>query len=168
MGLSLATVLVAGRAAAMQGPVHAAPKFRSYDGPPITQLQVHKGKRKLYLISGEKVVKTYRVALGSNPEGAKQWEGDGRTPEGIYVIDALNPNSIYHLSLRISYPNADDAASARSLRRSPGGEIFIHGRAGLDAGRGRDWTAGCIAVSDDEIEEIYAMVRPGTVIFLFA
>lgn len=142
-------------------------KFRGYSGPPITQIQVFKRKRKMYLISDKKVVKTYKIALGGNPVGKKQFEGDGKTPEGLYFIDRQNPNSAYHLSLGISYPNATDRAFAEAQGRKPGGDIFIHGRAGKDRGRGRDWTAGCIAVKDTEIEEIYPMIAIGTPIFIF-
>ncbi|SIS67095.1 L,D-transpeptidase family protein [Phaeovulum vinaykumarii] len=142
-------------------------RFLRYDGPPITQVQVFKGKRRMYLFSGDKLVKSYKIALGGNPVGPKRFEGDGRTPEGVYVIDRLNPSSAYHLSLGISYPNAEDRAHAAAQGRRPGGDIFIHGRAGKNRGRGRDWTAGCIAVKDHEIEEIFSMVRVGTPIFLF-
>jgi murein L,D-transpeptidase YafK len=162
IGLSLASLFAANSARA------GTDKFRSYAGPPITQVQVHKARRKLFLISDQSVVKTYRVALGYNPVGPKKWEGDGRTPEGTYLIDWQNPNSAYHLSLRISYPNAQDLAEAAAMGRRPGGEIYIHGYGGRRINRHVDWTAGCIAVKDSEIEEIYAMVRPGTPIFLFA
>jgi murein L,D-transpeptidase YafK len=143
------------------------PRIMRYDGPPITQLQIFKAKRKLYLISGTTVIKTYDISLGGNPIGPKQFEGDGKTPEGAYRIDRRNWNSAYHLSLGISYPDTDDVARAEAAGRKPGGDIFIHGREGKNKGLGRDWTAGCIAVSDDEIEEIFAMVQDGTVIFLF-
>jgi len=142
-------------------------RFLRYDGLPITQVQVFKGKRRMYLFSGDKLVKSYKIALGGNPVGPKRFEGDGRTPEGVYVIDRQNPSSAYHLSLGISYPNAEDRAHAAAQGRRPGGDIFIHGRAGKNRGRGRDWTAGCIAVKDHEIEEIFSMVRVGTPIFLF-
>lgn len=164
LGLSLASLLAARGAGA------EVAKIRSYIGPPVTQLQVFKAKRRLYVISGQEVIKTYRIALGGNTEGPKQWEGDGRTPEGPYMIDFRNANSAFHLSLRISYPNANDVATAKAMGRKPGGDIFIHGGGGgaiLPWFR-RDWTAGCIAVKDHEIEEIFAMVQVGTPIFLFA
>jgi murein L,D-transpeptidase YafK len=112
-------------------------------------------------------VRTYRIALGGHPEGHKRQEGDSRTPEGIYVIDARNPESRFHLSLRISYPNAEDRRRAASRGVSPGGDIFIHGlpNGDGDASRayaGRDWTDGCIAVTNAEIREIWAMVKEGT------
>ncbi|QHQ36569.1 L,D-transpeptidase family protein [Algicella marina] len=124
---------------------------------------VSKSKRELYVVSGGKSVKSYRVNLGFSPQGHKEKEGDGRTPEGFYFIDRKNPQSDFHLSLGINYPNATDVARAEAMGVKPGGDIFIHGgpRPKIDKG-GPDWTAGCIAVSDREIEEIYAMVRMGT------
>lgn len=145
----------------------AKSKFRSYKGPTVTQVQVHKAKRRMYLISGTKVLKTYKIGLGGNPVGHKQFEGDGKTPEGLYYIDRRNGNSAYHLSIGISYPNEADTAYAESMGKKPGGDIFIHGRARKNKGRGKDWTAGCIAVKDKEIEEIYAMVGDHTPIFIF-
>lgn len=145
----------------------ASNKFQVYTGPKITQIQVFKGKRRMYLFSGSTVVKKYKIALGGNPVGRKRFEGDSKTPEGLYYINRQNPNSAYHLSLGISYPNAEDRAYAEALGRKPGGDIMIHGRAGKNKGRGRDWTAGCIAVKDHEIEEIYAMVAVGTPIFIY-
>ncbi|MBK1636127.1 L,D-transpeptidase family protein [Rhodovulum adriaticum] len=139
-------------------------KFKSYDGPEVTRVVVMKSQRRMYLLHHDKVLKDYRVDLGFAPEGHKRQEGDGRTPEGRYVIDRRNPNSEFHLSLGISYPNTKDVEVARAAGQSPGGDIFIHGRAGKHRGKGRDWTAGCISVKDREIEDVYAMVRKGTVI----
>jgi murein L,D-transpeptidase YafK len=141
-------------------------KFRTYDGPEVTQILIQKGERRMYLLNGTTALRSYRVGLGTNPVGKKQFEGDGKTPEGIYYIDRRNPNSSYHLSLGISYPNAEDRAAAAALGKDPGGDIFIHGRARKNRGRGKDWTAGCIAVTDREMEEIYAMVREGTPIVI--
>lgn len=144
----------------------APSKFRAYDGPEVTQVVVYKSHRVMYLTHNGEVLKTYKIALGGNPVGAKQFEGDGRTPEGVYYISHRNPNSAYHLSLGVSYPSDTDRAYASSKGFEPGGDIFIHGRAGANKGRARDWTAGCIAVKDREIEEIYAMVKPGTTIVI--
>lgn len=123
----------------------------------------------MYLMNGRTVLKTYDIGLGNEPVGTKQFEGDGKTPEGVYFIDRFNPNSAYHLSLGVSYPNKTDTAYARSLGRDPGSDIFIHGWGPeghrLAPGQ-RDWTAGCIAVRDDEIEEIYAMVQGGIPIII--
>lgn len=144
-----------------------AQKFRTYDGPKITQIQVFKKKRKMMLLAGTTLVKTYKIALGSQPVGKKRFEGDMKTPEGLYYISHHNPNSAYHLSLGISYPNDADRAFAKAQGKRPGSDIMIHGRAGKHKGGGRDWTAGCIAVTDAEIEEIYAMVAVGTPIYIF-
>ena len=143
-------------------------KFKSYDGPKITSVVVNKGERQLYLLHHEQVLKQYRFDLGFAPTGDKKVEGDGKTPEGTYVIDRRNPNSSFHLSIGISYPNAGDRAEAKALGQNPGGEIFIHGQPNLKRARGPDWTAGCIAVKNREIEQIYAMVDNGTLITLRA
>jgi murein L,D-transpeptidase YafK len=128
---------------------------------------VHKAKRVMTLYAKRKPIKTYRIMLGGNPIGHKEQEGDSRTPEGRYVIDAKNPQSSFHLSLHISYPDRRDRAAARRKGVSPGGAIMIHGTpeglASLNAlGILRDWTAGCIAVTNAEIEEIYRLVPIGT------
>jgi murein L,D-transpeptidase YafK len=120
-------------------------------------------------VSGQKVLRSYRIALGFDPVGHKVKEGDGRTPEGRYAIEWRNPRSAYHLSLRISYPNDVDRLRAGELGVDPGGDIMIHGLPnGVGAGeRGhpeRDWTRGCIAVSDVEMEEIWALVADGTAV----
>ena len=141
-------------------------KFRSYYGPPVTSIQVFKGKRKLYLLNGNQALKTYDFELGFAPRGDKAFEGDGRTPEGAYIIDRRNPNSRFHLSLGISYPNAQDIAYARAHGRDPGGEIFIHGTPNPFSLED-DWTWGCIAVTNDEMEEMYAMVQNGTPIYIY-
>ncbi len=136
-------------------------KFKTYNGPEVTSVQVHKAARKMYLLHHQKVLKSYDIALGFNPIGHKQFEGDGRTPEGTYIIDRRNPNSEFHLSIGISYPNQADRAYAEAFGKKPGGDIFIHGGPKRKVSR-RDWTAGCIAVTDKEMERIYAMVKNGT------
>lgn len=136
-------------------------KFKTYNGPEVTSVQVHKAARKMYLLHHQKVLKSYDIALGFNPIGHKQFEGDGRTPEGTYIIDRRNPNSEFHLSIGISYPNQADRAYAEAFGKKPGGDIFIHGAPKRKVSR-RDWTAGCIAVTDKEMERIYAMVKNGT------
>jgi murein L,D-transpeptidase YafK len=142
-------------------------KFRTYNGPDVTRLVLLKSERKLHLVNGTKALKTYKVGLGGNPIGPKQFEGDQKTPERAYLIDRQNPNSNYHLSIGISYPNQRDVEFAESQGKKPGGDIFIHGRARKNKGRGKDWTAGCIAVKDGEMEEIYSMVRVGTPIYIY-
>lgn len=144
-------------------------KFKTYDGPPVTQVVVNKGERRMYLLNGRTVLKAYDVGLGNEPYGHKQFEGDGKTPEGVYFIDRFNPRSQYHLSVGVSYPNERDTTYANFLGRQPGGDIFIHGwgpEGNAKAPKKRDWTAGCIAVKDEEIEDIYAMLRPGVPIII--
>lgn len=146
-------------------------KFKTYNGPPVTQVVVNKNQRRMYLLNNQTVLKSYDVGLGRQPMGHKQFEGDSKTPEGIYFIDRFNPRSTYHLSVGISYPNERDAAFAQSMGLKPGGDIFIHGRGpegNALAPKMRDWTAGCIAVKDEEIEDIYAMLRPGVPIVINA
>ena len=147
-----------------------ASKFRTYNGPEVTRLRLYKSQRLLVLDGAAGPLRTYSIGLGFAPTGHKQFEGDGRTPEGSYVIDRRNPDSLFHLSIGISFPNEADLAFAGSQGRDPGGDIFIHGgpRRGIDPMDRRDWTAGCISVTDPEIEEIYAMVRNGTPIEIFA
>ncbi|TRW99282.1 L,D-transpeptidase family protein [Paracoccus sp. M683] len=145
-------------------------RFKTYDGPPVTQIVVKKGERRLHLISGKTVLKSYDIGLGNQPIGHKMFEGDGKTPEGAYFIDRFNPRSQYHLSVGISYPDQDDVARALTYARPPGGDIFIHGRGpegNVKAPKLRDWTAGCIAVTDEEIEEIYAMLTTGVPVFIY-
>jgi murein L,D-transpeptidase YafK len=127
----------------------------------VDRVVVHKSRREMLLLSGASVVRSYRVALGREPLGHKQQEGDGRTPEGRYTIDRRNPRSRYHLSLHISYPNEADSARAAAAGVPPGGDIMIHGlKPGVD--HPADWTQGCIAVTDAEIEEIWDLVADGT------
>ena len=137
---------------------------RQYSGPAVTQIVVSKSARKMYLLHHKDVLKSYRIDLGFTPEGHKQFRGDGKTPEGRYYIDRRNPRSMFHLSLGISYPKAADVAYAEENGRDPGGDIFIHGARRKQDPRGRDWTAGCISVKDRQVEEIWRMVRDGTVI----
>jgi murein L,D-transpeptidase YafK len=121
----------------------------------------------LELLSNGQVIRAYKVALGQGGLAPKERQGDGRTPEGRYVIDNRNQASEYHLSLHISYPNADDRKRAARLGVAPGGDIMIHG---LPNGKGYvgaahrlfDWTLGCVAVTDEEIEEIWKLVPIGT------
>jgi murein L,D-transpeptidase YafK len=128
---------------------------------------VEKAAHRLSLLSGGTAVRTYSIALGSEPVGPKIREGDDRTPEGSYVVDGRNYHSAYHLALHLSYPNAVDRARAAALGVEPGGDIMIHG---LPNGFGwlgpthreHDWTRGCIAVTDSEIEEIASLVPDGT------
>jgi len=138
-------------------------KFKSYNGPEVTRIVVYKDRGRMYLLHHDEVLKDYKIGLGFAPRGHKQFEGDGKTPEGSYFIDRRNPNSSFHLSLGISYPNEADREFALSQGRKPGGDIFIHGeRSTKRDRRGSDWTAGCIWVRNRDMENIYAMVRDGT------
>jgi murein L,D-transpeptidase YafK len=121
----------------------------------------------MQLIHNRTLLKAYRFELGFDPRGHKGQEGDGRTPEGAYRINRKNPNSRFHLSLGISYPNSTDVAAARARGVNPGGDIFIHGTPQPWVGQ-PDWTWGCIAVTNTEMDEIFAMVNVGTKIYLYA
>lgn len=157
--LTAAALLVA--LAASCGPS----KFKTYDGPPVTKIVVNKSARQMLFFSGNSIIKAYNVGLGNEPLGHKQFEGDGKTPEGLYYIDRRNPDSAYHLSVGISYPHPDDTAKAAELGQRAGSDIFIHGQGPegrVLSRQKRDWTAGCIAVTDAEIEDVYAMVQDGT------
>jgi murein L,D-transpeptidase YafK len=139
--------------------------------PPETadRIVIHKYKRELVLLQRGRVLRLFRVALGSSPVGPKTRQGDGKTPEGLYRIAGRNERSAFHRALRISYPNDADRARAQRLGVNPGGDIMIHG---LPNGKGFvgkahrliDWTAGCIAVTDEEIEQIWHLVPDGTVV----
>jgi murein L,D-transpeptidase YafK len=140
---------------------------RAYAGPEVTRIQIFKGERRMQLLHNQQLLREYRFELGFTPEGHKVHEGDGRTPEGSYRINRRNPNSRYHLSLGLSYPDSDDVAYARSQGLSPGGDIFIHGTPDEWVGK-TDWTWGCVAISNDEMDEVYAMVQTGTLVTLYA
>lgn len=156
--IGIALALVAGLAA-------CAGKFKTYNGPEVTQIQVYKSQHLMYLVHDNQLLKSYRISLGGDPVGPKQVEGDGKTPEGLYFINRRNPQSAFYLSLGISYPNPQDAEVARGMGMSPGGDIFIHGQEGRRTNK-KDWTAGCIAVSDKDMRDVYAMVKTGTPIFI--
>ena len=131
------------------------------------RIVVYKAQHKMELLSNGTVIKSYKVALGGSPVWPKTRQGDHRTPEGRYRIDAKNAHSRFHLSLHVSYPNAEDRERARKLGVSPGGDIMIHGLpdqyAYLGAlHRNYDWTDGCVAVTNAEIEEIWKLVPVGT------
>jgi murein L,D-transpeptidase YafK len=137
-------------------------------GTTIDRILVEKSQRKLSILRDGKVIKTYRVALGHNPIGAKEQEGDMKTPEGIYTIDYRNPKSDYHLALHVSYPSDEDNTRATQRGVNAGFDIMIHGlpngHGSTDFHPATDWTAGCIAVTDEEIEEIYRVTSDGTTI----
>ncbi len=136
----------------------------------IDKIVVYKSKREMQVFNGDKLLKTYPISLGFNPIGHKQFEGDGKTPEGIYYINERNANSGYYKNLGISYPNQADIAYANSQGKSAGGLIKIHGvKNGLwhivgDKHLLKDWTHGCIAVSDYHMEELFNLVEEMAVI----
>jgi murein L,D-transpeptidase YafK len=128
---------------------------------------VLKKERTLQLVEHGKVVKTYKVALGGDPVGPKARQGDHKTPEGVYILDFRNAHSQFYKSIHISYPNERERAEARTKGLSPGGDVFVHGlpngyRYVGAAHRLKDWTDGCVAVTDDEIDEIWRAVPDGT------
>ena len=153
-------------AAAPAPPVLRAPV---YGGPVglVDSVVIEKKARHLMLFRDGKVVRTYLVALGAHPEGDKLRKGDHRTPEGVFYIDSRQPNSHYHLALHISYPDASHRERSRAVGAEPGGDIMIHGLPnGMGAAgalhRLHDWTNGCVALTDEEIEEIWSVVPIGT------
>ena len=164
------------------GLISAATPAPAAEPPP--SILVLKAERRLELRHGDRIVKTYRIGLGNTPTGAKQRQGDGRTPEGTFYVCVKNPKSKYHLSLGLSYPTPADAArglrdglvtqaqhdailAAHKNHTTPpwntalGGEVFIHGN-----GSGSDWTLGCVALDDANMTELYALVGKGTAIII--
>ena len=139
----------------------------------IDFIEVWKSKRSMNVFENGKLLKTYRIALGKNPVGHKAFEGDNRTPEGIYFIDGRNPKSAFYKNLGISYPNQTDLEHAKSIQKPAGGDIKIHG---LRNGRGyrgkfhllKNWTAGCIAVTNSEMDELFDCVTNGAKIEIHA
>ena len=141
------------------------------DLPSIDRVEVYKARHEMRLLRGGEVVKTYRVALGRQT-GKKEHAGDNRTPEGSYTIDFVKRHSVYHRALHISYPNQSDFQQAASRGERPGGNIMIHGLAeetpmALRMHELFDWTKGCIAVTNREIEELAQMIKPGTPIAIY-
>jgi murein L,D-transpeptidase YafK len=162
--LVLRVVLIAG----LMGWLLGTPPAWAASGPKADRIVIEKSQRLLILQRGDKAIRTYPVALGAAPKGAKQFEGDQRTPEGVYKIDFRNDRSNFHRALRISYPSEADRVRALDTGANPGGQIMIHG---LKNGQGwmgarhlgsGDWTDGCIAVTNEQIEEIWSLVDLGT------
>ena len=195
--LSLVTIsllaALTGAAWADSSPAHPSPDLASLTGPsraavstttpqaltsapaplkPVSlpvadEVIVRKSERRLYLMRDGKVLRSYRVALGLAPQGAKQREGDFRTPEGRYYLTRRNPRSDYFLSIQVSYPNAEDVARARREHLDPGGAIMVHGLPNTLTHKPRyyatsDWTDGCIALSDSDMVEVWLMTRDDT------
>ncbi len=138
----------------------------------IDYMVINKKDRELLVFNkNNKLLKKYKVALGFKPNGKKEIQGDGKTPEGIYYINDKNPNSVAYKNLGISYPNSDDLKNSKSLGKPSGGDIKIHGLMKKWVKFGRfhrflDWTGGCIAVSNSEMEELYKNVPLGTKIII--
>jgi murein L,D-transpeptidase YafK len=133
----------------------------------VDRVLVYKHERRLVLLSQGRELRSYRIALGGEPSGPKTRQGDHRTPEGSYVLDSRNPNSHFYKAFHISYPNAKDIAAAKKLGVNPGGDIMLHGLPQRYAFLGKahtlhDWTDGCIAVSNEEMDEIWNLVCVGT------
>ena len=165
LSLSVVTAAEAGVAPAPRVVAHS-----SDPGGPVPiadSIVVEKKARRLTLYHQGRLLKTYRVALGSNPVGAKQVAGDGRTPEGLFSIDYKNDRSDFHLALHISYPDSAHRARAEAMGMSPGGNILIHGLPNKSGSTGafhrlKDWTDGCIALTDEEIDGVWSAVSVGT------
>jgi murein L,D-transpeptidase YafK len=158
----LALTGLAGHGNAIQQPTQAPAATQKADS-----ILILKKDHVLELLAGGKIIKTYKVALGQGGLAPKEREGDGRTPEGHYVIDSRNEVSHYHRALHVSYPNAEDRKRAARQGVAPGGAIMIHGLPnGMEkvgaAHRLYDWTLGCVAVTDEEIDEIWKLVPVGT------
>ena len=144
-------------------------KLAGQETPPADKVVIEKALRQMTLMSNGEAFKSYKIALGGNPVGRKERKGDNKTPEGIYFIEGRNRSSQYHLSLRISYPNEYDRKRARELGVSTGGDIMIHGLKNGFSQTGEshvlsDWTEGCIAVTNEEIDEIDKLVPDGTIV----
>lgn len=133
----------------------------------IDKVTVDKSKRRLYLIDNNQVVREFRIALGKQPIGHKVYEGDQRTPEGVYRLEYVMEDSQFYRSIHISYPNTDDIANAKRLNVHPGGDIKIHGQKNGEIKSSKflqsfDWTDGCIALTNEEIDEFLTLVEQGT------
>ncbi|HAV58648.1 MAG: L,D-transpeptidase catalytic domain protein [Acinetobacter sp. GWC1_38_13] len=142
---------------------------------PVTTIEVFKQQRQLKLKHHDQIIRSYPIRLGFNPIGHKQFEGDGKTPEGTYTIDWRNPQSAYYKSLHISYPNPNDLAYAKQRQKSAGGDVMIHRTVSTPATAfpasstympRKDWTLGCIAVTNADMDEIWQLVKNGTQIII--
>lgn len=165
----LAFVAAATGATVLMGPLlwEAATFDPLPDEVHVDRVVLEKSRRMLTVFHDGKPLKTYEVSLGRNPVGPKRFEGDGRTPEGRYTIDWRKPDSAFHRAMHVSYPSAADAAFASAQGKQAGGAIMVHGlRNGLGflgpLHRAVDWTDGCVAVTDREIEELWRAIPNGT------
>lgn len=145
------------------------PTFAQAKGARVNAVQVMKSSRRLDLLGDGKILKSYPIALGFTPVGAKRVEGDGKTPEGAYLLNARVPGSDFHLSMQVSYPNRSDLMIARRLGKPAGGNICVHGQPnGVNGMMRGDWTWGCVAMKNDDIEEMFRVVPVGTPIRIYA
>jgi murein L,D-transpeptidase YafK len=167
-------ILIAGHVAGATAPTPTAPSadWEKYATPKADTIEVYKSARLLQLKRNGKILKSYHVALGRHPVGQKMEEGDGKTPEGTYFIDRRNIESEYHLSLHISYPEKSDLARAAARGVPAGGSIMIHGEPNIlnDEGKKhllKDWTAGCIALNNRDIDEIWRLVDDGVTVDIY-
>lgn len=146
----------------------ASPSTKTDPGIKADYVLIKKSSRVMFLLKNSRVIKSYRVSLGKRPVGRKIYQGDHRTPEGKYKIEYFNPNSNFYYSLKISYPNELDKMIAQKLNVKTGGDIFIHGLPNKfpdpDSFRGRDWTKGCVALTNKEIKEVVSLVPVGTTV----
>jgi len=142
-------------------------RVRDADLPIATHVVVHKAERRLEIFQGDDPLREFRIALGGDPLGHKQFEGDSRTPEGRYMLGARNPRSEFFLSMHVSYPNTADTARARKLGRRPGGLIMVHGQPNVPSRspsyyENEDWTDGCIALTNADMMEFWLLVPSNT------
>jgi murein L,D-transpeptidase YafK len=147
----------------------AAPEWDKYVTPKADKIVVFKSQRKLELVRQGQVIRSYHIALGRNPVGPKLWRGDGKTPEGSYFIDRRNIASEYHLSLHISYPETTDIKRAAAMNVDPGGNVLIHGEPNILNHEGKanlleDWTAGCIALHNSDMDEVWRLTDDGVTV----
>jgi len=145
------------------------PEDKLPDDAQIDNIVVYKSKRQMLVYSNGQLLKTYKVSLGRQPIGAKEFEGDKKTPEGVYFINDKNPNSRYHKTLGVSYPDKNNIEKAKRLGKPAGGDIKIHGPRNKMSFFGKfhrwfDWTLGCVAVTNEEIDELYRAIKIGTCI----
>jgi murein L,D-transpeptidase YafK len=146
--------------------------WEKYATPKADRIVVYKAERRLELHRGSTVLRTYHIALGRHPVGPKLERGDGKTPEGTYFIDRRNMASEYHLSMHLSYPGPADVKRAAARNIDPGGNILIHGEPNIlnHEGKARllkDWTAGCIALSNTDVDEIWRLVDDGIAVDIY-
>jgi murein L,D-transpeptidase YafK len=172
VGMASFLLLSNAYAAASNGPPAPPADWEKYVTPKADRIVVYKAARRLELRRGTTILKSYHIALGRNPIGPKIEEGDGKTPEGSYFIDRRNMASEYHLSLHISYPEEFDIRRAVALHTQPGGSIMIHGEPNVLTAEGKkrlfkDWTAGCIALSNTDVDEVWRMVDDGVAVDIY-